>query len=305
MKKGRLNGVIPPLLTPLDSNGKLDVPGLERLINHCIYGGVDGIFVLGSCGEGSVVDTETQRLVVQEALRIVDARVPVLVGLLETSADRVIEQMRTLPAEGVDGYVVTVPYYLQVWGPDQIFEHYRQIAQATDTDIILYNIPSFTSGYEINMDMVERLLTIPNVVAVKDSTDSWLLLQRKIFRRRDLDFSLFCGNEDMIAASGVFGVDGCVPCMANAYPEFLVELFSAAKAGKLEKALACEEVLQELKTVFSAAGSWIAACKYLCARKGLMQEYTAISGAALTEEQKQKMEDILAAVDPKIQAMLT
>ena len=93
--KERLRGIIPPLVTPLDENRNIDKKSLKKLIDYCIDGGVSGIFVLGSCGEGSALGIEKKKTVVKYALKYINGRVPLLVGALETSSEKVLEEIKS------------------------------------------------------------------------------------------------------------------------------------------------------------------------------------------------------------------
>src|SRR5690625_2039201 len=93
-------GVIPPLLTPLTADGRLDVPSLERLIEHHLAGGVDGLFVLGSSGEVAFFEDEMREQVLTAAVRLVAGRVPVLAGIIDTQTRRVLAHLRR--AEHID-----------------------------------------------------------------------------------------------------------------------------------------------------------------------------------------------------------
>ena len=103
--KERLRGIIPPLVTPLDENRNIDKKSLKKLIDYCIDGGVSGIFVLGSCGEGSALGIEKKKTVVKYALKYINGRVPLLVGALETSSEKVLEEIKIYENLGAKYFV--------------------------------------------------------------------------------------------------------------------------------------------------------------------------------------------------------
>src|SRR5699024_9539018 len=114
-----ITGVIPPLVTPLTPEGGLDVPSLERLIEHHISGGVAGLFVLGSSGEVAYFEDEMREEVLSNAVRIVGGRVPVLAGCIDMQTRRVLAHVRRAEEIGADGIVATAPFYA-ITGPEEI-----------------------------------------------------------------------------------------------------------------------------------------------------------------------------------------
>lgn len=285
-----IKGIIPPLLTPLDSSGRVDEPALERLIEHCIRGGVHGIFVLGSCGEGTVLSRENRRIVVKKALEVVNGRVPLLVGVLETAASRVLEEIWEFERLGAEFFVAAVPYYLNPTGQEDILIHYQYISQNIHGKLIVYNIPPYTHS-DILPETMVKLLRVPNIIAVKDSTGDWALFQNALFSERN--GSLLSGNEDLCGAAMLLGADGCVPCLANIYPAFYVDMFHYARAKNVDKIMEYQKAIMEMKRVFHYGKSWIAVVKYLCARKGLIQSYMGSTLPELSANEKDSIEAYL------------
>lgn len=291
-----LKGIIPPLVTPLQEDGSLDEKGLKRLVDHCIRGGVDGIFILGSCGEGSVFPIGFRKEFTQKTLEFAAGRVPVLVGVLDNSTPKVIEGIKALAETGAEYFVVTAPYYLAVTGQEAIYRHYQTVAASTEKKIVIYNIPSFTHT-NIAPETAARLLRdIDNIAGEKDSTDDWAQFEKELFLKTEETGSLLSGCEETCALSMLLGADGCVPCLANAYPAFFAELYAAAREGNVEKVFSMQKEITELRAIMGC-GYWVSIVKYLCARKDLIQDYPAAPEVPLTAEQKQAVEGILATME--------
>jgi 4-hydroxy-tetrahydrodipicolinate synthase len=106
-----LHGVIPPIMTPLDAHGDLDLASLDRLITFLLESGVDGLFVLGSSGEAAYLTDQQRCLVVDRVIGQVAGQIAVLVGLVDTMPARVVEHGRQLLKPGVRAAVVTAPFY--------------------------------------------------------------------------------------------------------------------------------------------------------------------------------------------------
>lgn len=127
-----LRGVIPPLVTPLDPNGNVDAESLKRLVDFVIRGGVSGIFVLGSTGEGAYLPPRQQVEAAAAALEAARGRVSVLGGVLCPGTPQAVARARALVRAGVDAVVLTAPYYYSCTA-DELERHFREVRQAVDS----------------------------------------------------------------------------------------------------------------------------------------------------------------------------
>ena len=199
-------------------------------------GGCEGIFILGSCGEGNIVTPSFRRQITEESVKIVADRVPLLVGVLECSTQKVIEAIHELEVLGAEYFVVTPPYYLAVENQHEISEHYKAIAASTDKNIVVYNIPPYTHC-NIEPRTYADLCKIDNIIAVKDSSGDWDHIQKALIIKSEENFNLLCGNENLSGAAVLFGADGCIPGFANSYPKITVDLYKASQAGDIKNYL--------------------------------------------------------------------
>ncbi|HJB15933.1 MAG TPA: dihydrodipicolinate synthase family protein [Candidatus Blautia excrementipullorum] len=289
MKKEKLKGIIPPLVTPLDREGKIDEQSLGKLIRFCINGGVSGIFILGSCGEGSSLTAVQKRAAVSAALKAAGGEVPVLVGVLETSTEKILEEIKTYEKEGAEYFVSAVPYYLSPQNQEDILRHYRFLAEHTEGKLIAYNIPPYVHC-DILPETMKKILEIPEVIAVKDSTGDWSLCQKALFLNHG---GILSGNEELCGAAMAFGAEGSVPCLANAYPEFYSKMYRYAQEKNIEKVIECQKAIIKMKRVLDFSRNWISSVKYLCARKGLIQPYTSYGISPLNKAEIEKTEQYL------------
>ena len=154
MAAKELAGVIPPAITPVDDEDRVDEPAFRRLLRRLIDGGVHGIFVGGSAGEGPLLTLAEWVRMMEIAFDEVRGTVPLLGGVIETSTTRAKERIRLLAGIGYSYYVVTPVYYLRMTTPD---EHLRLFAAcceaAPDLELIPYNIPVFT-GCQIPVEVL-------------------------------------------------------------------------------------------------------------------------------------------------------
>ena len=140
MTTAKFTGVYPPVVVPDTPDHQLDVVSFERSINRTIDAGVDGLFFLGSSGEVVFSTDERRRQIISEAVRIVDHRVPVMVGIIDTETERVLEHGRVAQELGADVLVATCPFYA-LGGMAEVEEHFRILHAELDLPIFAYDIP--------------------------------------------------------------------------------------------------------------------------------------------------------------------
>ena len=166
MKK--LNGVIPPMVTPLLADGSLDVRGAERLVEHILAGGVHGLFLLGTTGEAPDLPYEIRRELIERVCRQVNGRVPVLVGITDTIFAESLRFAEFAKTCGASALVAAPPYYFAA-GQPELVDYYTRLADAVPLPLYLYNMPSQVKVM-IEVKTVVELAKHPNIVGLKDSS---------------------------------------------------------------------------------------------------------------------------------------
>lgn len=256
----KLSGVIPPMITPLTESGDIDITGLERLVNHLVDGGVSGIFALGSSGEGPWLTATQQTTVIQEVVRFVGGRVPVLAGALEPSTARTDEAIKKHMDAGADMVVITSPYYFPSDAPIQI-RHIETLVESSSIPVMLYNIPPTTHN-PIAPETVKEVMQLDNLVGIKDSAGDWDNFLKLLAYRVDRpEFVVFQGAEKLAARSIEAGADGVVPGLGNIVPSFFVEIINAIKSGNPADAHAIQDRIDELWKVHTY-DFWLIGLKY-------------------------------------------
>lgn len=241
-----LRGVVPPVCTPFTPDYQIDEASLRRLINHLIDGGVDGLFVLGSTSEVAFLTDERRADVIRITIDEVRGRVPVVAGAIDMTTLRVIEHAKAAVAAGIDGLVVTAPFYTRTH-PAEIAEHFRLIhAACPDTPIYAYDIPVAVNGVKLEADTVMSLATEGVIAGVKDSSGNDAGIRALVLRRQALgldDFVVLTGSELTVDSALMFGVDGVVPGIGNVDPAGYARIFKAVQAGDFAAAKAEQERL--------------------------------------------------------------
>src|SRR5690625_4670652 len=256
------HGVIPPLLTPLTADGRLDVPSLERLIEHHLAGGVDGLFVLGSSGEVAFFEDEMREEVLTQAVRLVAGGVPVLAGIIDTQTRRVLAHLRRAEEIGVAGVVATAPFYA-ITGPEEIENHFRAIAAATDLPVFAYDLPVCVHT-KLDPALLVRLGSEGVLTGVKDSSGDDVTFRRLVMMNEaaGAPLTLLTGHETVVDGAYLAGGHGSVPGLGNVDPGGFVRLDRAARAGDYATVRTEQEHLAALfEIVFAPVEIGRASCR--------------------------------------------
>lgn len=225
-----LSGVIPPLLTPLTPEGSLDVPSLERLINHLLAAEVDGLFVLGSTGEAAFFEDTMRDQVLETVRAIVAGQVPILAGVIDMQTRRVREHITRAQRQGVDGIVATAPFYA-ITGPEEIWNHFLSLADHSDVPLLAYDLPQCVHT-KLSPELLVALGREGAICGVKDSSGDDVSFRRLAQEndRGGVGLRLFTGHEVVVDGAYLAGAVGSVPGLANVEPAGYVRMHRAAMA---------------------------------------------------------------------------
>ena len=240
-----INGIIPPVATPMRPDEELDLPRLRWFLDHLIAAGVHGVFVLGTNSEFYALDDGEKQRVIAESVAHVNKRVPVMAGTGAESTREAVRLTRMAEKEGADAVSVITPYFIMP-SQNEIYDHYRRIAEATSLPVVLYNNPSTCGGLSIAPDTVGRLAGIPNILGVKDSSGD-LQNTQEYLKAVPATFSVMMGRDTLIYPSLVMGTRGAVPATGNIAPRLLVEIYEAFRRGDHEASKAAQLRLNPLR----------------------------------------------------------
>ncbi len=244
------SGVIPPVVTPNTPDHQLDIVSFERSINRLIEAGVDGLFFLGSSGEVVFATDERRDQIVREAVRIVDHRVPVLVGIIDTETERVLEHGRRALALGADALVATAPFYA-LCGPADVEEHFRILHQELDAPLFAYDIPVCVHT-KLSWKMLARLGAEGVLAGVKDSSGDDVSFRYLVQEneKNGHPLTLLTGHEIVVDGALLSGADGSVPGLANVEPLGYVRMWKAAQEGNWAEVKREQDRLNEISHIF-------------------------------------------------------
>ena len=250
MTTAKFTGVYPPVVVPDTPDHQLDVASFERSINRMIDAGVDGLFFLGSSGEVVFSTDERRRQIISEAVRIVDHRVPVMVGIIDTETERVLEHGRVAQELGADVLVATCPFYA-LGGMAEVEEHFRILHAELDLPIFAYDIPVCVHT-KLSPDLLMRLGRDGVIDGVKDSSGDDVSFRYLVQENEKLGhpLTLLTGHEVVVDGAYLGGADGSVPGLANVEPEGYVRMWKAAQAGDWATVKAEQDRLNEISHIW-------------------------------------------------------
>ncbi|MCQ2184393.1 MAG: dihydrodipicolinate synthase family protein [Bacteroidales bacterium] len=243
MNKLQLKGLIPPMITPLLDNDVLDVEGAKKLTEHMIAGGVDALFVLGTTGEAQSLTYRLRYEYVELICSTVAGRVPVIVGITDSSFDESIRLAHHAKKCGAVGCVAAAPYYFPAT-QKELIDYYTALADACPLPLFLYNMPSKVKVF-LNVSTVLTLSKHPNIAGVKDSSGNAGYFASLLHHFKDNpEFSVYMGPEEVTAPAILMGADGGVNGGANLFPELFSAMTKAAAAGDLAKVQELNDKIQ-------------------------------------------------------------
>ena len=222
MSEKEIYGTGVALVTPFHPSGQIDFTSLSKLVNHTIDGGVDFLVALGTTAETATMNSDERGAVLQSIIDATEGRVPIVVGLGSNNTRELVNEIRDFNFEGIDGILSVAPYYSK---PNQrgIYEHFKQIALATDLPIIIYNVPGRTASNISAETCVKLANDFDNIIAVKEASGD-LMQVMEIVKNRPAGFRIFSGDDALTLPSLAVGADGVISVIANAFPKSMSEM---------------------------------------------------------------------------------
>jgi 4-hydroxy-tetrahydrodipicolinate synthase len=247
----RIHGVIPAIVTPLRDD-RLNESALGRICDYLIAGGVHGLFATGSQGEFYALDADERRRVWEVTLERAAGRVPVYAGTGAVTTREAVHLARLAEQVGVAAISVLTPYFVTP-SQDELYRHYRAIAEAVALPVLLYGNRDRT-GVPLNVDTVARLAELPNVAGIKDSSGDMTLLAEYI-RCSPAGFAVLVGRDTLIYGALCHGAAGAIAATANVAPALVAGIYECFVAGDLAGAAQAQRDLAPLRLAF-ALGSF-------------------------------------------------
>lgn len=226
-------GVYPAISTQFHADGSINYAANATMLQQLIADGIDGIIALGTVGENASLTATEKREFLQQTVKTVAGRIPVIAGCTEHSAAQAIDYIKAAEQIGVDG-IMLLPAVVYRGTNREVLVHYQTVARATRLPIMIYNNP-VSYGVDIDLDMTAVLAEEPNIVAIKESTTDTRRITELQSRFGDR-FQIFCGVDDIALESVLLGATGWISGLTNVFPRESVMLFKLARAGRIKEA---------------------------------------------------------------------
>ena len=277
MNKELFEGVITPMVTPLIDRENIDFKGLEKLLDHLINGGVSGVFLMGTTGEGTSISPRMRKDLIKYSIEYVKGRVPVFVSIADCCIEESLNMARYAKECGVTYLVSALPFYLGLT-QKEIIDYYTTIADNVPLPLFLYNIPAQTK-LMISVEAVKTLAKHPNIIGMKDSSGNGTYFNTLLaeIKAEYPNFTILVGPDEMLASTMAMGGNGGVNSGSNLFPELYINLFKACKAKDTERILKLQKLVMKVSTgVYSVDKSSVSFLKGLKAAlftEGLITDY--------------------------------
>lgn len=281
----KYHGIIPPIVTPIDENEKVNEGELRAMIEHCVTSGLHGIFVAGSNGECMGLTQAERDHAIKIAIDACGDRIPLMSGVMDTCTMRVIENIKRLEQMGGKAAVVTCEFYARHCTPDETVRHFEKISKNTNLDIFIYNIPPFTN-YIMKADTIFRIAEFDHVVGYKDSSGLMVEFNKCLQHFHGTDFVLLQGITGIAGISMLYGADGFVPSIGPIFPKACCKVYEYGKARDIDNLFKWDKILSDCNVIQFLAKNSGTATKYLTSLGGITNARPTSPMEPLTEQEK-------------------
>ncbi|MBK77683.1 MAG: dihydrodipicolinate synthase family protein [Flavobacteriaceae bacterium] len=227
-------GIMPAVTTKFLDNDKLDLKTFKINIEEQLSAGVHGIVLGGSLGESSTLDESEKKTLLNQTVEIVSGRIPVIMNIAASSTKKAIESAILAERNGASGLMILPPMKYKADNRETL-EFFKKIATKTSLEIMIYNNP-VDYGIEVTLSMFEELMSIKNIVAVKESTRNISNITKMKAKFGDR-YKILAGVDTLALESLMMGADGWVAGLVCAFPKETVAIYELYKAGRTKEAI--------------------------------------------------------------------
>lgn len=256
MKNTNLVGVVPPMITPFDSNGEVDENALKELVSF-LASHVQGLFICGTYGSGPLMESDQRKKVAEIVTKQIDGKINVMVHAGSTNTKTAVDIAKHAESIGAT-HVSSVPPYYYKHNKEEVLLYFGSLVKAVTTiPVYVYNNPKL-AGYEVSPELLNELADL-GVAGVKDSSFDIMVLNNYIRRVTKKNFDVVLGTEAMFLSASVLGIKAFIPGLGNAFPELMVELYKACTEERFKEAREIQNKVLILRDLMHMTGSNISA----------------------------------------------
>ena len=285
-------GSIVALVTPMNSDGSVDIGNFRNLLDFHIENKTDGVVVLGTTGECPTIDFDEHTFLIKEAVSHINGKIPVIAGTGANSTKEAVFLTQSAKEAGADACLLVTPYYNK---PNQkgLFEHYKAINDAVDIPQILYNVPSRTSC-DLENETVISLSQLSNIIGIKDATGE---LGRIDFLKEKVknDFIFISGDDLSFLEYIGRGGHGVISVTANVKPDLMYNICHSILNGDIEKSKAMNQQLDKLHKAMFVESNPIPV-KWLLSYLGLINQGIRLPLVELDKKYQTNLIEIFEAI---------
>jgi len=295
----KIHGIIPPLVTPLKADESLDLEAAGKLIEHVIAGGVHGLFILGTTGEGPNLSYELRREYIDFVTEKVNGRIPVIVSISDTAYAESLSLADYSKKAGATAVAFTPPYYF-IPGAPELHDFVQRMADNLSLPFFLYNMPALTK-VSLPLDVVELGLNMENCLGLKDSSGD-LFYYKKVKRLiGDRDLTLLIGPEELLAESMLAGGNGGINGGANVFPKVYVKIYELMRNGQFSEAETLQREVMEIScrlfTIGKHGSSIIKGIKGALEVRGICKRYLASPFTGFNDTDLQRVAEVIQTLE--------
>ena len=286
----QLRGTGVAIVTPFKSDQSVDFDALRKVLNFIIDGGVEYVVSLGTTGETPTLDKKEKLDIFNFTHEVINGRVPLVVGIGGNDTKEVVQTIQSYPLEKAVAILSACPYYNK---PSQegLFQHYKAVAEASSTPLILYNVPGRT-GRNMEASTTIRLANeVENVAGIKEAGNN-ISQCIQVLKDRPNDFLVVSGDDDLVLPELACGIDGVISVAANCFPKEFSDMVRAGLVFDFTKAKSLNDPLLEVYNLLFTENN-PAGVKAFLAELGLIQNYLRLPVTPLSEPVYQKVRTYL------------
>lgn len=287
----KLQGVVPPMITPFDQQGELDLDNLERLLRF-LKDKVDGVYICGSYGSGPMMNIEERKQVAETAVKVLDGKINIVAHTGTTNTRDTVDLTKHAEAIGCDAAAAVGPYYFH-HKEDALLEFYGAMCKAVRPDfpIYVYHNPKF-SGYEISLQTMQQLKEL-GVHGLKDATFDILTFATYMRELADHRFDIALGTEAMWLPARALGCEAYIPGLGNAFPEICRQMWQEGMQNDFEQCRRTQFKVNQVRDIMYLARSTQLAVYAMLDIRGVITAYPRSPFVPATDAEKARIKHAL------------
>ena len=274
------------LVTPFKEDRSVDFEALERLVNFQLSNGIEYLVVMGTTGEAATLTKQEKAAVLEKVIEVNNGRLPLVLGIGGNNTQAVVDEIKDTDLSAIDAILSVAPYYNK---PTQegIYQHYKAIAEATRTPIILYNVPGRTSKNVLPETVIRLASDFENIIALKEAGNS-VHQYLELIKNKPDEFLIISGDDDLALGSTLAGGAGVISVIGQGVPKQFSDMIRLGLDGKAKEAYAIHyQVMEMIQYIFEENNP--AGIKALLKRRGICENYTRLPVVEASTDLQEKI----------------